>query len=139
MFKTALNKFIELDDKIIEKEKRLKELEKPIREFEKPIKEMKKEKTKLEDYIKNFIVENKLENKDIKVNKYRITYGVEEKAKTNITQKFLKDALLQYFNETYNRRLPKAKCDEKAEELFQFIMNLRETKEISSLKKNLLL
>ena len=135
IFKSALNKFIELDEKIIERETRLKEIEKPIKEFEKQTKEIKKEKSEIEDNIKNFIIENKLENKDIKINNNKITYEVEEKIKTSITQKFLKEALTTYFNNTYKGKIPKNRCDEKADELFEFIMNLRDTKEISSLKK----
>ena len=68
-------------------------------------------------------------------NKFKITYEVEEKAKTNITQKFLRDALFQYYHKTFFGKLSEDRCNEKAEELFQFILNLRDIKEISSLKK----
>ena len=127
IFKVALSKYIEIDEDIQQKEKQIKELEKPI-------KELKKKTKQLENYIKNFIETNNIQKKNIKINNFKITYEIEEK-KSNLTQKFVKDALCQYFNKTYYGKMSPEKCNEKGEEIFQFILNNRDTKEISLLKK----
>tara|TARA_B100001989_G_C24326611_1_gene357833 strand:+ start:297 stop:677 length:381 start_codon:yes stop_codon:yes gene_type:complete len=111
------------------------ELSESIKEKEKTIRERKKKKNNLEKKIISDI--NKYypntKSQEFKLDKYNIRYETSQK-KSDLSQKLIKSSLQKYFNYTYGNRLSSTRCEEKANEIFEFILNERDTKEISSLK-----
>lgn len=125
--KNIIHEFIKLDQVIKEKELSIKNFEKEMN-----IKNLKENKLKLENFIKNFFIENKINNK-VKIGNDILKLDISQK-KESLSQKFIKNALENYFIEKYPNQ-KKNKCIEKANEIFNSILDLRKTKEISSLKR----
>lgn len=105
-----------------------------IKNLDKKSRDLKKEKTCIEEQIISVIEEKKLTKKEFIKGNFRISYELNEK-KDSLNQKFLKNALIQYFNSTYYGRLSQERCERKANELFEYILSLRKTKSSSSLKQ----
>ena len=59
----------------------------------------------------------------------------QNKKSDGLNQKFIKNALEQYFINSYSDRLSKERCIEKANELYEYILSLRKTRIHSSLKQ----
>ena len=125
--RNIIHEFIKLDQVIKEKEISIKKFEK-----ERNIRDLKENKSKLENYIKNFFIENNI-NKKIKIGNDILKLDITQK-KESLSQKFIKNALENYFIEKYPNQ-KKDRCIEKANEIFNSILDLRKTKEISSLKR----
>lgn len=105
-----------------------------IKNLDKKSRDLKKEKSTIEEQIISVIEEKKLTKKEFIKGNVKISYELNEK-KDSINQKFLKNALSQYFNNTYYGRLSPERCERKANELFEYILSLRKTKSCSSLKQ----
>jgi hypothetical protein len=121
--KTVIQDYILLDDDIKTKEHSLKLL--------------KNERIKKETIIVDAIKENKIEGKDIKIGNNKFRYE-ESEVKSNLTQNNLKESLVAYFLEHYGDKLSKSKCEEKAKEIFQYIVNHRKEKTKCNLKRIIL-
>jgi hypothetical protein len=104
-----------------------------IKESERCLREKKKYKHSLEKTIVSFIESNHLAHREFTLKQFKLKYETASK-KTDLTQKLIKHSLLQYFRTTYHNKLSDYRCEEKANEIFQYILNQRDTKEISSLK-----
>lgn len=121
--KSVIQEYIILDDDIKSKEHSLKLL--------------KNERDKKELIIVDTIKENKIEGKDIKIGNNKFRYE-ESEVKCNITQTNLKESLVSYFIQYYGDKLNKTKCEEKAKEIFQYIINHRKDKTKCNLKRIIL-
>ena len=119
--------WIEYDNTINSKEKELR-----IREI--PLKELKKKQQEIESLLINFIESNRLDNKQFNVENMRISYQVDSK-KEPLTQKFIKESLEIYFRDKFRNRLNPSECENKANDIFQYMLDLRKSKYKSSLKK----
>jgi hypothetical protein len=102
--------------------------------LDKKSRELRKKKTKLENYIKNTIVINKLEEKDIKINsKSKIRYTTMKK-KEPMSQKYLKNTLEDYYLINFKNRMSEKRCSEKAIEIYNYLIKNRKQKDIAQLK-----
>ena len=102
--------------------------------LDKKSRELRKKKTKLENYIKNTIVVNKLEEKDIKINsKSKIRYTTMKKKET-MSQKYIKNTLEDYFLTNFKNRISEKRCSEKANEIYNYLIKNRKQKDIALLK-----
>ena len=102
--------------------------------LDKKSRELRKKKTKLENYIKNTIVVNKLEEKDIKINnKSKIRYTTMKK-KEAMSQKYIKNTLEDYFLTNFKNRMSEKRCSEKANEIYNYLIKNRKQKDIAQLK-----
>lgn len=120
-FSTNIKLYLELSESIKQKEKSMRERKKKKNELEKKI------ISDINKYYPN------AKSQEFKLNKYNIKYETSQK-KTDLSQKLIKCSLQKYFKHTYGNRLSSTRCEEKANEIFEFILNQRDTKEISSLK-----
>ena len=126
-FRENMIQWIEYDNTINSKEKELR-----IREI--PLKELKKKQQEIESLLINFIESNRLNNKQFNVENMRISYHVDSK-KEPLTQKFIKESLEIYFRDKFRNRLNPSECENKANDIFQYMLDLRKSKYKSSLKK----
>jgi hypothetical protein len=126
-FRENMIQWIEYDNTINSKEKELR-----IREI--PLKELKKKQQEIESLLINFIESNRLDNKQFNVENMRISYQVDSK-KEPLTQKFIKESLEIYFRDKFRNRLNPSECENKANDIFQYMLDLRKSKYKSSLKK----
>lgn len=126
-FRENMIQWIEYDNTINSKEKELR-----IREI--PLKELKKKQQEIESLLINFIESNRLNNKQFNVENMRISYQVDSK-KEPLTQKFIKESLEIYFRDKFRNRLNPSECENKANDIFQYMLDLRKSKYKSSLKK----
>ena len=102
--------------------------------IDKKSRELRKKKTKLENYIKNTIVVNKLEEKDIKINsKSKIRY-TKMKKKEAMSQKYIKNTLEDYFLTNFKRRMSEERCSEKATEIYNYLLKIVNKKTSLNLK-----
>ena len=105
-----------------------------LKMLDKKSRELRKKKTKLENYIKNTIVVNKLEEKDIKINsKSKIRYTTMRK-KEAMSQKYIKNTLEEYFLTNFKNRMSEERCSEKANEIYNYLVKNRKQKDIAQLK-----
>jgi len=119
-FKQAIQEYISLDDQ--------------IRAREKEIKMLKSERGKYEQFIVTNIKDKNLADKDIRLGNNVFRFDTFE-TKQSFTQAHVKNSLVSYFIERYSNKLPEKKCEEKALEIFNYMLNNRETREKSSLKR----
>lgn len=119
-FKQAIQEYISLDDKIREKEKEIKML--------------KSERGKFEQFIVGNIKEKNLVDKDIRLGNNLFRFDTYE-TKQSFSQAHVKNSLIAYFIERYSSKLPQHKCEEKALEIFNYMLDNRESREKSSLKR----
>lgn len=119
-FKSMVNSFISIDDK--------------IKEYQSKINQLKNEKDIIEDNIITTIKNNNLEDKDIKLGNNKLRYESRD-VKDSLTQTFIKNSLVSYFNQFYKNKLSPDRCEEKADEIFKYILSLRQTKEKYTIKR----
>ena len=115
----------------------IKNIEKDVKNKNKQVKMYKSKQEKLEVSLKEFIETNNLQKKKFNIEQSSIQYHTEIK-KESMTQKFIKDALSKYFKTYYNDKFDVNTCEKKADEIFQFISDLRKDKIKSTLKKSLI-
>jgi hypothetical protein len=119
-FKQAIQEYISIDDK--------------IRNYEKEIKMLRNERSKFEQFIVGTIHEKGLTDKDIKLGNNLFRFDTYE-TKSSFSQSHVKNSLIAYFIEKYSDRLSQHKCEEKALEIFNYILDNREIREKSTLKR----
>ena len=129
-----INKFRENMIQWIEYDNSINSKEKELRNREIPLKELKKKQQEIEYLLINFIESNRLNNKQSNVENMRISYHVDSK-KEPLTQKFIKESLEIYFRDKFRNRLNPSECENKANDIFQYMLDLRKSKYKSSLKK----
>jgi hypothetical protein len=129
-----INKFRENMIQWIEYENSINSKEKELHNREIPLKELKKKQQEIEYLLINFIESNRLNNKQFNVENMRISYHVDSK-KEPLTQKFIKESLEIYFRDKFRNRLNPSECENKANDIFQYMLDLRKSKYKSSLKK----
>tara|TARA_Y200000002_G_scaffold375362_1_gene377539 strand:+ start:1170 stop:1580 length:411 start_codon:yes stop_codon:yes gene_type:complete len=115
----------------------VKNIEKEIKNKNKEVKMYKAKQEKLEVSLKKFIETNNLQKKKFNIEQTSIQYHTEIK-KESMTQKFIKDALITYFQTYYRDKLDKIACKKKADEIFEFMSDLRKDKIKSTLKKSMI-
>tara|TARA_B100001758_G_scaffold139372_1_gene120086 strand:- start:2266 stop:2661 length:396 start_codon:yes stop_codon:yes gene_type:complete len=105
-----------------------------IKRIDKVSRELKKSKTDIEDSIINILEKNDLTDKEFIKGNFKISLQQNKKS-DGLNQKFIKNALEQYFVNSYSDRLSKERCIQKANELFEYVLSLRKTRIHSSLKQ----
>tara|TARA_B100001094_G_C18098199_1_gene754212 strand:+ start:651 stop:1046 length:396 start_codon:yes stop_codon:yes gene_type:complete len=105
-----------------------------IKRIDKASRDLKKNKSDIEDSIINILEKNDLTNKEFIKGNFKISMQQNKKS-DGLNQKFIKNALEQYFINSYSDRLSKERCIEKANELYEYILSLRKTRIHSSLKQ----
>ena len=120
IFKTAINNYISIDDQ--------------IKLHENTIKVLKKNRIPFESAIIETIKFNNIEGKDIKIGTNKLRFDTLE-TNSSLTQGHIKDSLIKYFIENYSSKMSSEKCNEKAMELYKYILDSREKKERSVLKR----
>ncbi len=110
-------------------------LSEEIKSMETRLKEIRKNKSVLENSIIHCIQTNKLVDKEFVKGKHKLKCEVTQR-KDGLNQKFLKESLENYFKNTYRHKLSEVKCNDKAHEIFNYILNLRKTRDYYSLKQN---
>jgi hypothetical protein len=118
--KQSFHQYIELDDQINILESKLSEL--------------RKNRDTVEKNIVTIIEKNNLQKKDIKIGTSRFQYTTSEK-KDGFTQHYVKKALYDYYGFFYDGKLPRDKCNEKADQVFQYLLANRTVKHKSGLKR----
>ena len=129
-----INKFKEDMNKWIEYGKSIETMETELRSREKKIKEIKKHHQNIEFSIIRFKEEHNLKTKKFNIKDMSIHYHLDSK-KEPLTHKFIKESLESYFLNNFNKKLDPSECENKANEIFQYMLNLRKEKNKSSLKK----
>lgn len=134
--KQTVKEFIELEHKIEAYEQKIEEIKQSsqIVMIEEKLKELRKSRNKLEKDLKLTIEENNLMNSSLKLGKTEIQYVIEEKP-DSLNQNYIKKALDNFFIEKYAEKLGEERCLEKANEIFQYILDHREMKQKSILKR----
>lgn len=135
-FKKAITNYIEIDKEIENAEKKnemyITRLKEKIKELEAPVKNLKTKKTEILEYITQTMRENRIEGKSLKIKHRDTNYTIKcEKTekKDTLTQKYLKDSLINYHNHFNKNRLSKNECEKNALEQFQYLLDNRTTKE----------
>lgn len=105
-----------------------------IKRIDKVSRELKKSKTDIEDSIINILEKNDLTDKEFIKGNFKISLQQNKKS-DGLNQKFIKNALEQYFVNSYSDKLSKERCLQKANELFEYVLSLRKTRIHSSLKQ----
>jgi len=119
-FKQTIYDYLNIDNEIISLEEKIEEL--------------KNDKAQLEENIILFIKEKQLVGKNIKVGNDTIRYS-EGTIKSPLTHTILHNSLNKYFMENYSNKLSKERCEAKAKEMFDYILNCRDDKDKSVLKR----
>jgi hypothetical protein len=134
--KQSVKEFIELEHKIETYEHKIEELKQSsqIALIEEKLKDLRKSRNKLEKDLKLTIEENNLINSSLKLGKTEIQYVIEEKP-DSLNQNYIKKSLENFFMEKYAEKLGEERCLEKANEIFQYILDHREKKHKSILKR----
>ena len=128
-FKNEIKKWNEYDNIV-------KNIEKDIKNKNKQVKMYKVKQEELEVSLKEFIETNNLQKKKFNIEQTSIQYHTEIK-KESMTQKFIKDALGKYFK-TNRDKFDLSACEKKADEIFEFMSDLRKDKIKSTLKKSVI-
>lgn len=115
----------------------VKNIEKDIKNKNKKVKMYKTKQEELEVSLKEFIETNNLQKKKFNIEQTSIQYHTEIK-KESMTQKFIKDALSKYFKTYYRDKFDAISCEKKANEIFEFMSDLRKDKIKSTLKKSVI-
>ena len=115
----------------------VKNIERDIKNKNKQAKMYKIKQAELEVSLKGFIETNNLQKKKFNIEQTSIQYHTEIKKET-MTQKFIKEALGKYFKTYYKDKFDVIACEKKADEIFEFMIDLREDKIKSTLKKSLI-
>ena len=105
-----------------------------IKRLDKLSRDLKKNKSDIEETIINQLENNKLTNKEFIKGNFKISLQQSKKS-DGVNQKFVKNAIEQYFINSYSDRLSEKRCIEKANELFEYVLSLRKTRTHSSLKQ----
>ena len=105
-----------------------------IKRLDKLSRDLKKNKSDIEETIINQLENNKLTNKEFIKGNFKISLQQSKKS-DGLNQKFVKNAIEQYFINSYSDRLSEKRCIEKANELFEYVLSLRKTRTHSSLKQ----
>ena len=105
-----------------------------IKRVDKLSRDLKKNKSDIEETIINQLENNKLTNKEFIKGNFKISLQQSKKS-DGLNQKFVKNAIEQYFINSYSDRLSEKRCIEKANELFEYVLSLRKTRTHSSLKQ----
>ena len=105
-----------------------------IQSLEEKLEELRNNKSELEDNIISFIKEKQLIGKNIKVGNDTIRYS-EGTIKSPLTHTILHSSLNKYFFENYSGKMTRERCEAKAKEMFDYILNCREDKDKSVLKR----
>jgi hypothetical protein len=134
--KLKVKEFIELEQKIETYEQKIEEIKQSsqITTIEEKLKELRKSRNKIEKDLKLTIEENNLINSSLKLGKTEIQYVLEEKP-DSLNQNYIKKSLENFFIEKYSEKLGEERCIEKANEIFQYILDHREVKTKSILKR----
>ncbi len=109
-------------------------LSEEVKVLENKLKDIRKNKNLLENSIISSIKTNQLVDKEFVKGRHRLMCEVTQR-KDGLNQKFLKASLENYFKHTYHGRLTPGRCDDKASEIFNYILNLRKQREYYSLKQ----
>tara|TARA_B100000401_G_C52802456_1_gene719323 strand:+ start:1556 stop:1966 length:411 start_codon:yes stop_codon:yes gene_type:complete len=115
----------------------VKNIEKDIKNKNKKVKMYKTKQEELEVSLKEFIETNNLQKKKFNIEQTSIQYHTEIK-KESMTQKFIKDSLSKYFKTYYRDKFDAISCEKKANEIFEFMSDLRKDKIKSTLKKSVI-
>ena len=111
------------------------ELDNEIKSIEKKAKEKKKEKSSLEKYLIDTFKYNKLYNKEIAVTSNKALFFLLKTIKKEaLSQKYIKKTLLKFFISLYSHTLRKERCEEKALEIFDYLLENRDQKKSYNLK-----
>lgn len=111
-----------------------KQLDEKIKNIEKEARKLRQQKVRLENYIKNTIEANNLQDKEIKVDSNtKIKYISEEKREA-MSQKYIKSSLEEYFIKNFGTKLSSNRCQEKADEIYSFLLNNRKMKSSNHIK-----
>jgi len=109
-------------------------LDNEIKLIEKKVKNKKKQKTLLEKYLIDTFKTNNLHNKEILVTNDQSLRFIENDKKEALSQKYIKKTLNEFFINNYSHNLRKERCEEKAHELFDYLLNNRVDKKSYNLK-----
>ena len=110
------------------------ELDNEIKSIEKKAKEKKKKKSSLEKYLIDTFKYNKLYNKEIAVTSNKALFFTENDKKEALSQKYIKKTLINFFISNYSHTLRKERCEEKALEIFDYLLENRDQKKSYNLK-----
>lgn len=139
-FKKAISNYIEIDKEINRIESKnedyINRLKEKIKELENPVKELKNKKNTLNDFIIKTMEDNNMKNKSfkLKVDNFNYTIKCEKSEKKDtLTQKFIKESLINYHKKKNNGKLSDTACEEKALEVFQYLLDSRNIKETTTL------
>jgi methylmalonyl-CoA mutase N-terminal domain/subunit len=113
--------------------KKFSELNAQILEIENKLAILKKNRDSLENNIIPLIESNNLKDKDIKIANTKFQYHISEK-KDSFTQQYIKTHLLDFFTETNKGRYSNEQCQKMADDIFQYLVNKRNSKKSVSLK-----
>lgn len=106
---------------------------KTISQHEKDLQKLRKQKQSLEENILNILRDNEWTKNEFQIKQYIFKYQTETKRQP-LNQKFIKQALEQYYRSTCYNSMSTKRCQERAKEILQYMLDLRDTKEVSVLK-----
>ena len=105
-----------------------------IKSMEDKIKEKKKLKKKLDNYLVNTFKSNNIHNKEIGVSSTQSLYFIESDKKEAMSQKYIKNTLTKFFTVNYKHTLKKDRCEEKATEIYEYLLSNRDDKKSYNIK-----
>lgn len=105
-----------------------------IKEMDKKTKLKRDQKNSLEKYLIDTFKFNNLHNKEIAVTNNQSLKFVENDKKEALSQKYIKKTLQYFFVTNYSHTLKKARCVEKSNEIFDFLLKNREEKKNYNIK-----
>ncbi|MDA7573737.1 hypothetical protein N8751_00480 [bacterium] len=105
-----------------------------IKNLEKQARKLRIQKTRLENYLLNTIEANNLEDTDIKIdNNTKIKHTIITR-KEPMSQKYVRNSLTDYYTSNFGHKMTPVRCEEKANEIYTFLVNNRKEKESKQLK-----
>ena len=105
-----------------------------IKNLEKQARKLRIQKTRLESYILKTIEDNNLENQDIKIDDSTKIKHTTITRKEPMSQKYVKNSLTDYYTSNFGHKMTPNRCEEKANEIYTFLVNNRKEKESIQLK-----
>jgi len=105
-----------------------------IKNLEKEARKLRVQKNRLETYILNTIEANNLKEKDIKIDSNTRIKHTTITRKEPMSQKYVKSSLEEYYISNFGHRMTSIRCQEKADEIYTFLINNRKDKTSSQLK-----
>ena len=106
----------------------IKEIDIYIHKYSEKIQKLRHNRKIIEDKLKKILIDNKLTNRTIQISATNSSIRlVETEKRENVTQKFVKNSLINFFNTPKNKEIS-------ADAIFKYMLNNRKLSKILELK-----